>query len=417
MHVIYDMIMALGKLLLTLVSRCFFLPECKLLEFARGQQGALREIKISLQGGKGCSKPVLWVHAASLGEYGVARPVVRQLRDEYCIVLTFFSPTGYEAMKYLHLDVDYVFLLPLDTRKNAAAFLDTVCPQKAMFVISEYWVNYMEMLKRNCIPVCLVSALIHREASLFKWYGALQRKALKNFTYISVLDEVSAGNLRNIGCSRVCVTGDPLFDNALAQASTPYRNMIVEHFARGRKLFIAGSTSDDNDLELVCSLANRHRDTLFLIVPHEISAGKLNDIKTRLDGDALCYSECDEQTDFENIQVLIIDYIGELALLYRYGNWVYVGGGFTPYLHSVIEATVYGLPVSFGPETRRKLTPKQLEALKIGAIVRSADELDAWFCNLKGNCKELERIRRVALDYSEANSGATAQIVKIVKEL
>lgn len=136
-------------------------------------------------------------------------------------------------------------------------------------------------------------------------------------------------------------------------------------------------------MELISTLANNHRDTHFIIVPHEISEEVLNEIKFNLDGYALCYSECNESTDFSDTQALIIDYLGDLAYLYRYGKWAYVGGGFTPYLHSIIEATVYGLPVAFGPLIHRKVTPNELIELNIGSVIRSSRELEGWFATLK----------------------------------
>lgn len=237
---------------------------------------------------------------------------------------------------------------------------------------------------------------------------------MQAFTHFLVLNRQSGENLLSLGYRNFSVTGDPLFDNAIGVASTPYHNPVVEKFVCRKDVFIAGSVSDRKDLQLVCSLANRYRDVRFIIVPHEISEENLNEIKFNLDGYALCYSECDADTDFSDTQTLIIDYLGALAFLYRYGKWAYVGGGFTPYLHSIIEATVYGLPVAFGPMIHRKVTPNELIQLGIGRVVHSEKELMKWFEELRNAPQQLEQIRSTALDYSRKNSGATSNIIKIL---
>lgn len=418
MNLIYNTVFTLGNYILTLIAHLSVIlpPNGKFRRFIEGQQNVLDEVQ--KEAGSTLDRPTLWVHASSLGEYGVARPIIKQLRQQgnYRIIVTFFSPTGYEALRRYHPDVDYVFYLPFDTRSNVCRFLDYIQPQKAIFIISEYWINYLSELKKRNIPTYLVSAIIGRNTPFFKWYGGLYKESLHAFTHFMVLNEQSARNLNRLGYTNLSITGDPLFDNAITIASTSWSNPIVERFARQGDLFIAGSVSDKKDLRLVCSLANRHRETHFIIVPHEICEENLNDIKFNLDGNALCYSECDESTDFSDTQVLIIDFLGALAYLYRYGKWAYVGGGFTPYLHSIIEATVYGLPVAFGPRIHRKVTPNDLIRLGIGSIVRNPHDLEQWFTAMQGNETAMENIRRTAEEYTRQNSGATSQIIRLLTQ-
>ncbi|WP_217931073.1 3-deoxy-D-manno-octulosonic acid transferase [Bacteroides caecimuris] len=418
MNRLYNIILINGKILLAIIARLSFLlsTESKLKKFAKGQQGLIKQIQAEMSCHKNNPTPVIWLHAASLGEYGVARPIIKQLKQRSTcrIVLTFFSPTGYEALHIHHPEIDHIFYLPLDTPKNARTFIDTIHPQKTIFIISEYWINYLNELRMRNIPTFLISAVISRNAPFFKWYGGLFRSSLETFTHFLVLNRQSGENLQSLGYRNFSVTGDPLFDNAIAVASTPYQNPIVEKFAYGKDVFIAGSVSDRKDLQLICHLANRYRDVRFIIVPHEISEEVLNDIKFNLDGYALCYSECDADTDFSDTQTLIIDYLGALAFLYRYGKWAYVGGGFTPYLHSIIEATVYGLPVAFGPMIQRKVTPNELMELGIGQVVRSEKELEKWFEALRNEPQQLKQIKNTALDYSRSNSGATSNIIQIL---
>lgn len=383
--------------------------------FARGQRDLLSRIRTEMGDGRG--RYTVWFHAASLGEFAVARPLIKRLKEECecVVVVTFFSPTGYEALKRRPAFIDHVFYLPLDTRKNARAFLDAVRPDRAVFMISEYWCNYLEELKGRGIPTYLVSALIHRQAPFFKWYGGIYRRCLAAYTHVFVLDEASRGNLRALGCDRVTVCGDPLFDNAALIARTPWSDAVVERFAGGGDVFIAGSISDRTDLELVASLANRHRDIRFLFVPHEINPEELTRIREAVEGGVAFHSACDAGTDFSGVQVLVIDFVGALASLYRYARWAYVGGGFTPLLHSVIEATVYGIPVSFGPEIHRKVTPQQLTDLHIGQVVKNSEEIQQWFAALKRNEAELARVKETAAGYVSKNVGATDRIVAMIK--
>ncbi len=180
-------------------------------------------------------------------------------------------------------------------------------------------------------------------------------------------------------------------------------------------MFIAGSISDRTDLELVASLANRHRDIRFLFVPHEINPEEFAHIREAVEGGVAFHSACDAGTDFSGVQVLVIDFVGALASLYRYARWAYVGGGFTPLLHSVIEATVYGIPVSFGPEIHRKVTPQQLTDLHIGQVVKNSEEIQQWFAALKRNEAELARVKETAAGYVSKNVGATERIVAMIK--
>ena len=380
--------------------------------FVKGQHQLLTRIADDMK--KRNDRPTIWIHASSLGEFAVARPLIAKLKQEHeCnIVVTFFSSTGCEALKNNHPNIDYLYYLPLDTKKNVCAFLDAVKPNAVAFIISEFWCNYLRELKRRDIPTYLISGLIRDNATFFKWYGGFYRESLKAFTQFFVLDRHSKENLNKLGYENVTISGDPLFDNAYAVAQTDWHNTVMENFAKGEKVFIAGSIHDENDLNMVSQLANKHKDTKFIFVPHEISS-ELNDkIKNGLNGGALCYTECDDKTNFANTQVLIIDFVGALAYLYRYGTWAYVGGGFTRLLHSVIEATVYGLPVSFGPRIHRKVTPNQLVELNIGKVVNNFEELNDWFVGLKDNDAGLKNIKETSAKYLSQNVGATERIVK-----
>ncbi len=379
--------------------------------FILGQKDLLPHIATSMRDE---TRPVCWIHASSMGEYAVARPIILQLQKQgFAVVLTFFSSTGYEALHHKRGTADYIFYMPFDTRKNVRNFLDTVKPERTVFIISEYWINYLSELKRRQIPTFLISALIPNTSYLLKWYAWPLRKALKAITMFTVSDERSKENLHKMGFDNCRVVGDPLFDNAINIAKTDYHNEVIEHFcANSNNVFIAGSINDENDRTIVTGLANAERDTKFIMVPHEISDASIDNIISRCKGRTLRYAECDKNTDFTDVQTLIIDYVGDLSRLYRYGHYAYVGGGFTRYLHSVIEPVVYGLPVAFGPNIHRKATPQQMIDLGIGAIVLNADELRQWLVGIRAN--DHQDTCRKAVQYAEQNGGATDKIVNII---
>ena len=207
-----------------------------------------------------------------------------------------------------------------------------------------------------------------------------------------------------------------MFDNAVVNSRKEYTNEKVERFCSGHKVFIAGSIHDKNDLDMVSYVANKNRDDKFIFVPHEISEETLNAIKYHVEGKSLLYSECDKDTNLDDVQVLVIDFLGALAQLYRYCDYAYVGGGFTPFLHSVIEATVYGLPVAFGPRIERKTTPLQLVELGIGMIVKDGKQLNTWYKSLKNDAQVLDTIKSKARIYTNNNTGATDNIIQMIKE-
>lgn len=417
MHFLYNLIAYLLELLFRSITLFIRRPRKKFLKFVNNQRGLLKSISAS-ERTKADDRPTLWVHASSMGEYNVAKPIVRQLHDSgrWRIVLTLFSPSGLDYLKRYRQHVDAVYPLPLDTPVNVRCFLDAVAPEKAVFIISEYWVNFLHELGKRQIPTFLISANITEHAPFMHWYGGLWRKALKTYTHFFVLNEASMKRLQQIGFNNVTVTGDPLFDNARKVAGSPYENTVIEHFVEGRDVFIAGSIHDKKDLELVSTLANRHQDTRFIFVPHEISPESIIRIKKRLLCHAQRYSDCSADTDFSKTQVLIIDFMGALASIYRYARWAYVGGGFTPYLHSIIEATAYGLPVAYGPCVERKPTAQELAELGVGRIVETADELDEWFSGLKSDGKRLDKISKTAVNYMQRHEGATETIIRTISD-
>lgn len=380
-------------------------------DFLIGQRNALRSLSV-YQRAEGLR--VYWFHASSLGEYGIIRPLILALKasTECQVVLTFFSPTGKRAVQPNASCADYVFYLPLG---RSQAFLDAIRPDVAIFAVSELWPDYLRALQHRGIPTYLVSAIVRRPSKYFAWYGGMWRRALSRFTHIFVLDEESRRNVQSLGIQQVSVMGDPLFDNAVAVAGETWTDSRIADFCAGREVFIAGSISDERDLQMVADLANRHPELHLIVAPHEVDEESIQRTIQAFKGNVVRYTHAEKPV--ADAQVLMIDTIGILARLYRYGTYAYVGGGFTPYLHSVIEATVYGLPVSFGPRIERKVTPQQLIARGIGQMVCTSQELEDWWNRVHQDASYLQQTRIEAQAYVEENVGATQQIISQIRHV
>lgn len=414
-YVLYNLAFLLFRQMLPLLSWIALkgMKNKKNYLFFSGQRGLIDSIEREWSGK---TEPVIWIHCSSYGEFGIARPLVKAIKEStsYKIVLTFFSPSGYEALKDKHPFVDYLYYLPLDTPSNARRFIRAIRPQKAIFMVSELWINYLKALDRNHIPTYLVSALITPRSIVSRWYGSAYRKRLRAFTRILTLNEHTRDVLKQSGYTRAVVTSDPLFDNVHLIARTPYSNPVIEAFACGQPLFIAGSIDCAEDLKLVAFLANSRPDIKFVVVPHEIYPEALQTVQDAFTGQTVRHSQYRAGQDLSDTQVLIIDYMGELSYIYRYGTWAYVGGGFTPYLHNVLEATVYGLPVAFGPCIERKAVALKLMSLNIGASVRTPQELAKWFQPLSADREKMENIRTTALKYMSKNQNITQEILGLL---
>lgn len=418
---IYQLLISLVDRLLHIVwnsprlQHYLFTHRPKVYKVVMGQRELLDHIAATMAREQ---REVYWLHASSYGEYNVIRPVAQRLRTaERAVVITFFSSTGYEMLQAKNKhgeEADYVFYLPLDKKCYVRRFLDSVKPQRAVFAISEYWMNYLNELQRRKIPAFVVSMSVPESSYLLKWYGYPIRKALNAMQTMMVLDEGSKERLQQVGFCNVVVTGDPLFDNAVAIAREDYHHPVVERFAKTTNgLLVAGSINDERDVALVTQLVNRHSERKWLIVPHELKDQCICSIEQRLTVKSLRSSQCDDQTLLDDVQVLIVDELGQLARLYRYGRWAYVGGGFTPYLHSVIEPVVYGMPVVYGPRLERKPVAREMARMGIGGVVETPEELEQWWTAMEDDHR-LKRLQQQALQYAQRQAGATDRVVEIL---
>ena len=358
----------------------------------------------------------IWVHCASLGEFEQGRPLIEAIKErhsEYRIILTFFSPSGYEIRKNYPL-ADIVSYLPVDTPKNARKFLRITNPEKAFFVKYEYWYYYISELKKRNIPLYQASA-IFRESQLFfkentwgKWY----RKMLFGITHFFVQDKKSEELLVSIGITNVSLAGDTRFDRVAAIAAGSKELPLVEKFRGDSKLLIAGSTWKPDE-EMLVAFINSNDDVKMIIAPHEVSAANINRLQQMLKTPHVLYSEA-ENDNLAAKQVLIIDSIGLLSSLYRYGDVAYIGGGFGVGIHNILEAATFGLPVIFGPNYQKFKEAVDLTKREGAFTVKDFDELNSILQNLFTNKNYLDEASSVSKKYVAENVGATSLIINKV---
>ena len=358
---------------------------------------------------------VVWIHVASLGEFEQGRPIIEQIRKQnldYKILVTFFSPSGYEIRKNYN-GADYIFYLPADTPGNVKRFLDIVHPEVAIFVKYEFWLNYLYELKRRKVRTFVISAIFRRNSTFFKWYGANWRKSLDSFEQMFVQNEESKELLHSIGFDNVIVAGDTRFDRVaeLAQAVKPVE--IVEKFKGESKLFVAGSTWGPDE-DILQELINDNPEIKFVVAPHEMDEGRINKIIAATKAGAVRYTRCDATTDFSSTQVLILDTIGILSSVYSYAEWSYIGGGFGVGIHNTLEAATFGLPIAFGPNYHKFKEARDMVTLGAATKVESAADLKAWFTPLRDDADHLQKVSATAKNYTVKNQGATPLIMKMV---
>ncbi len=363
------------------------------------------------------SKPI-WMHCASLGEFEQGRPLLEELKSqnsEVKIVLTFFSPSGYEVMKD-YKGADYVFYLPMDSPANTKKFLDAVNPSLVLWVKYEYWFYYLTEIKQRNIPAVLISGIFRKNQPFFKWYGAIWKQMLDSFTHFFVQNEESKQLLATLGFTQnVTMNGDTRFDRVLeiAENFTPVAG--IEKFCGDSPVIVAGSTWEEDEIELL-HFVNVHKNVKFIIAPHEIDKTNLKDVKEEFP-DSVFYSEL-EKGQPSAANVLIIDNIGMLSRLYKYATVTYVGGGYgADGVHNVLEAAVYGKPVVFGP-----VYEKFYEAI---GLVNSggAISIDGGPVKLETVLNELlhdetERKKRgeAARQFVQDNAGASKKIMQFIQE-
>ncbi|HZK94847.1 MAG TPA: glycosyltransferase N-terminal domain-containing protein [Prolixibacteraceae bacterium] len=356
---------------------------------------------------------ILWFHASSLGEFEQGRPVIesiRKLKPEYKILLTFFSPSGYELRKDYKY-ADYIFYLPLDTKKNAARFIDIVRPEKVFFIKYEFWYNYLTQLKEEGIPTYIFSALFRPSQIFFKPWGKWYLKAIGTYEHIFVQNQESFDILHKFGFINVSLSGDTRLDRVGEIADAAPRLDKLEIFCGGQKAIIAGSTwKEDEDLFLPyvnkCQLGQK-----FVIAPHEVTPQSLERVCSALGKPYALYSTASPE-ELTNAEVLIVDGYGYLVSVYRYGMFAYVGGGFTSGIHSTLEPAAFGLPVIFGPDYQKFQEAHDMLSLGAATCINNFEELELQIDSYRANPEKLLYDSAIARGYVNKNRGASKEIVK-----
>jgi len=352
----------------------------------------------------------VWFHFASLGEFEQGRPVLEALKKaepETNIVISFFSPSGYEIHKNYPL-AKAVCYLPLDSPRNAQKLIALIKPKYAVFTKYEYWFYFFRTLQQQHIPLYLVSAIFRQNQVFFKCYGGFYRQMLGFISYFFVQNEESKTLLNSLGITKVVVSGDTRFDRVAENAKNKIKLKEIEAFCGSQKVLVAGSTWPADEA-LLNSIIENYTDWKFIIAPHEIAETNLKQLEKQLIGKTIRYSNL-QGAKLTLPQVLIIDNIGLLSSLYSFGHVAYIGGGFGKGIHNTLEAAAFGLPVIFGPNYQKFQEAKDLIELKAGFSISNQAELNDCFNLLQaGTHKEAGKQAKA---YVDSQKGATTQILK-----
>ncbi len=381
-------------------------------------QGRGQQFERLLQAFAGNEAPVVWFHCASLGEFEQGRPVMEAFREafpKYKILLTFFSPSGYEVRKN-YAGADYIFYLPLDSQRNAEMFIKIVQPELAVFVKYEFWHYYLQTLRQRSIPVLSISAIFRPDQVFFKPYGGFYRNILQNFTHIYTQNQRSLELLQNISIKQTSIAGDTRFDRVLQTAASIKSIPLVEAFSAGQQVFMIGS-SWPADMEVLLPLISKYKKSIkFIIAPHEIHESGISTLVQQLGEGTVCFSQARE-AEVAKYNVLVIDNIGMLSALYSYGTYAYIGGAFGKGLHNTLEAAVFGLPLFFGPKYEKFQEAKDLVQLGCAFPVTNAEELLQAFEKVHNTPGLRQSITESEKQYVQQQAGATATIMKDIERL
>lgn len=361
----------------------------------------------------------IWIHCSSLGEFEQGKPLIELLKEQYPtykIVLTFFSPSGYEGCKNYN-KANYIFYLPMDSATAARDFINITQPSLAVFVKYEFWHYYLNELKKRQIPTLLVSAAFRPEQAFFKWYGGFFRNMLQCYTHLHVQDGVSAKLLQAIGISNnVSVTGDTRYDRVTAISTNIKPIPEAEKFKSSNKILIAGSTwPEDENVLKDCPLPAGWK---LIIAPHEVDAKHIKQVQVLFEDDGVAlFSELSENTTLYDRKVLIIDNIGMLSSLYAYGDIAYVGGGFQKGgIHNVLEPAAFGIPVVIGPVYEKFVEATSLVKAKATFAVNDAAEARNLISKLTTDTSLRASIRETLQKFMRKKTGAAGKIMEQVKK-
>lgn len=410
MQFLYNILIHLVDLLLPLSG--FFSAKMRL--FYQGRKHTMAQLQQHIRD----EDSVIWMHCASLGEFEQGRPVLEALREKYPefkLVLSFFSPSGYEVRKS-YTGVDVVLYLPVDTPQKARRFLDLLHPDLAIFVKYEFWPNVLKELKKRKIHTLLISGIFREKQAFFHKSGDWLRKSLEAFSWFFVQNESSKSLLESISINNVSVAGDTRFDRVQRLVVQRQDLALLKIFTQNVKhTLVAGSTWPKDEAVLLAYI-NKHAksDEKFIIAPHNMHRQAIDDLSEKIHAKTLLYSQADKAS-IHQAQVCIIDSIGILSSVYAYADVAYVGGGFGAGIHNILEPAVYRIPVIIGPNYQKFQEAKDLIEKGGCFEIASSDALHQWLQRLYKNPGLMRESGTVSGNYVAENTGATATIIQYIE--
>jgi len=355
---------------------------------------------------------IIWIHAASLGEFEQGRPLIEELKQKFPekkILLTFFSPSGFEIRKNYE-KADYIYYLPADTPKNANKFIEIVKPETVYFIKYEFWQNYLFTLYKQKIPTYLVSGIFRKEQMFFNKSGKSYRKVLNYFTHLFVQNKTSLDLLKSIDINNVTISGDTRFDRVIDIANKTIELKKVAEFCDNKQIIIAGSSWQPDEELLAKYLNSTKFDIKLIIAPHEIKEQNIARIKKSINKNILLYSDIENSIP-KDYDVLIINNIGLLSSLYKYANIAYIGGGFGVGIHNILEAATFGKPIVFGPKYKKFKEAVDLINLEAAFSISNYVEFESIFNRFLTDNKYLEKTSEISAKFVQNNAGAVKKIL------
>ncbi|PAM91883.1 3-deoxy-D-manno-octulosonic acid transferase [Flavobacterium sp. IR1] len=407
---LYNLVVSIAGFLIRIIA--LFSPKIKLFVVGRKNVFTILEDKIKP------TDKTIWFHAASLGEYEQGLPVIEKIKEKYPshkIIVTFFSPSGYEVRKN-NTVADVTLYLPLDTKSNAKRFLKLVHPELVFFIKYEFWLNYLKELETSKTPTYLISGIFRDNQMFFKWYGGFYRKALNAFTYFFLQNESSKQKIEALGFNNVIVSGDTRFDRVNAILERDNSLDYIESFKNNQTTIIIGSSWPKDESLLIDYINQAPDDVKFIIAPHNIKGEQISNLRTQITKSSVLFSEKENQ-NLKVYNVFIIDTVGILTKIYSYGTIAYVGGGFgNPGVHNILEPATFGIPIIIGPNYSNFAEAVQLVALGGCTVISNKEELKESLDLLITDTNLLLKKGQICKSYIQDNKGATNTIMQQVHQ-
>jgi 3-deoxy-D-manno-octulosonic-acid transferase len=411
MHFLYNLTLQLAQFILKIIA--LFSPKMKL--FVEGRKSVFSTLELKIKP----TDKTIWFHAASLGEYEQGLPVIEKIKETYPnhkIVVTFFSPSGYEVRKN-NTVADATVYLPLDTPKNAKQFLELVHPELVFFIKYEFWINYLDQLKKQNIPTYLISGIFREKQLFFKWYGGFYRKALNTFTHFFVQNENSKKLITELSKTNVTISGDTRFDRVVAILEKDNTLDFISEFKNNSLTIVIGSSWPKDEALLIEYINSCTLDVKFIIAPHNIKTEQIENLKNSNTKKVVLFSE-KENKDLSQFNVFIIDTIGILTKIYSYADIAYVGGGFgNPGVHNILEPATFGVPIIIGPNYSHFEEATNLVQLGGCLSITNQKELEQALSDLIQNNETRYNKGQICNTFVQKNKGATNSIMSKIISL